>query len=337
MSRHRYGRPVGFIATIFALLLCGLLAGAAEPTLKLAQTIPLKGRVGKLDHLALDAKNDRLFVANKPNNTLDIVDLKAGKLLRQIAAQQGIQGIAYAADLDRVFVGLGQGGYCNVFDGKDYKLLKSIKFMDDSDNVGYNPKTKLVYVAHAENALGVIDAKTFEVKADIKLPATAEQFELEAARPKLYVNITSLNQVAVIDTDTNKITTTYPLKLAGANVPMAFDEPNHRLFLGCRKPPMMVVMDSESGKEIASVPIGGEVDNLFFEAKRKRLYAVCGEGLISVIRQVSADKYEALDSIATEKTARTGLLDTEGGRFFLAVPRLAGKDAPEVRVYKIQP
>jgi DNA-binding beta-propeller fold protein YncE len=328
---------VGFVVTVFALLLSVRLADAAEPTLKLTQTIPLKGRPGKLDHLALDAKEDRLFVANKPNNTLDIVDLKAGKLLRQIAAQQGIQGIAYAADLDRVFVGLGQGGYCNVFDGKDYKLLKSIKFMDDSDNVGYNPKTKLVYVAHAENALGVIDAKTFEVKADIKLPATAEQFELEAARPKLYVNITSLNQVAVIDTDTNKITTTYPVKMAGANVPMAFDEPNKRLFLGCRKPAMLVVMDSDSGKEIASVPIGGEVDNLFFEAKRKRLYAVCGEGVISVIRQVNADKYEALETIATEKTARTGLLDAEGSRFFLAVPRLAGKDAPEVRVYKVLP
>src|SRR5262249_27791132 len=150
----------------------------AEPELKLVQTIPLKGRPGKLDHLALDSKGERLFVANKPNNTLDIVDLKTGKLLQQIGAQQGIQGIAYAADLNRIFVGLGQGGYCNIFDGKDYKLLKSVKFQDDSDNVGYHPKTNQVYVAHAENALGVIDAKTFELKADIKLPTMAEQFEL---------------------------------------------------------------------------------------------------------------------------------------------------------------
>lgn len=319
-----------------ALLLGTFVAGAADqPSLVLVQTIPLKGRVGKLDHLALDAKNDRLFVANKPNNTLDIVDLKTGKLLRQVGAQQGIQGIAYSPELDRIFVGLGTGGYCNIFNGQDYKLLKTIKFADDSDNVVYNPKTNLVYVAHAENALGVIDAKSFELKADIKLPATAEQFVLETGRPRLYLNLTSLNQVVVIDTTSNKITATYPLKLAGANVSMDLDEPNHRLFVGCRKAPMMVVLDTETGKELASVPIGGEIDNLFFDAKRKRIFTVCGEGVVNVIRQVDADKYEALDKVATEKTARTGLLDAEGGRFFVAVPRLTGKDAPEVRVYKL--
>lgn len=325
-----------FAVPLMALLLGAFVAGAADqPSLVLVQTIPLKGRVGKLDHLALDAKNDRLFVANKPNNTLDIVDLKAGKLVRQIGAQQGIQGIAYSPELDRVFVGLGSGGYCNIFNGQDYKLLKTIKFTDDSDNVRYNPKTNLVYVAHAENALGVIDAKSFDLKADIKLPATAEAFVLEKGRPRLYLNLTSLGQVVVIDTESNKITSTYPLKLASANVAIALDESNHRLFIGCRKTPLMVVLDTESGKELASVPIGGEVDDLFFDAKRKRLFAVCGEGMINVIRQVDADKYEALDKVATEKTARTGLLDAEGGRFFVAVPRLPGKDAPEIRVYKL--
>ncbi|OAI50669.1 hypothetical protein AYO44_17575 [Planctomycetaceae bacterium SCGC AG-212-F19] len=325
------------LAAIAAVALGTDTLGAQEkPSMVLAQTIALKGRPGKLDHLALDAKTDRLFVANKANNTLDIVDLKTGKLIQQIGAQQGIQGIAFAADLDRIFVGLGQGGYCNIFNGQDLKLLKSVKFMDDSDNVRYHAKTHLVYVAHAENALGVIDAKTFEVKADIKLPAMAEGFVLENARPRLYVNITSLSQVVQIDSDTNKITNTYPIKLAGANVPMAFDEPNHRIFLGCRKPPAVVVMDTETGKEVASVPIAADVDDLFFDAQRKKLYAACGDGMISVVKQVSADKYEPGDKIATEKGARTGLFDSESSRFFLAVPRQPGKDAAEVRVYKVQ-
>jgi DNA-binding beta-propeller fold protein YncE len=324
-----------YLAGPFAILLA-TLATAAEPELKLVQTIALKGRPGKLDHLALDAKNEKLFVANKPNNTLDIVDLKAGKLVQQIGAQQGIQGIAYAADLDRIFVGLGSGGYCNIFDGMTHKLLKSVKFQDDSDNVVYHPKTQRVYVAHAENSLGVIDAKTFELKADIKLPTGAEMFELETARPRLYLNLTSLAQVAVIDTESNKITTTYPLKLAASNVAIALDEANHRLFVGCRKPAAMVVLDTESGKEIASVPIGGETDNLFFDAKRKKIYAICGDGVINVIRQVNADKYEELEKVPTEKTARTGYLDADAGRLFLAVPRLPGKDAPEVRIYKVQ-
>src|SRR5207302_564462 len=119
---------------------------------------------GALDHLAIDAKRERLFVANKANNTLDIVDLKTGKLHEQKSNQTAIQGIAYAPDLDRIFVGLGSNGLCNVFDGESYKALKTVKFKDDADNVRYNPAAKVVYVAHAEKELGVIDAKSYAVK-----------------------------------------------------------------------------------------------------------------------------------------------------------------------------
>src|SRR5262249_40460122 len=153
-------------------------------------------------------------LANKVNNTLDIVDLKAGKLLKQVPGQGGAQGLAYAADLDRIFVALGTGGYCNVFDTKDYKLVKTVKFMDDADNVRYHPRTHLVYVAHAENGLGVIDAKTHAIKADIKLPGPAEAFQLEMERPRLYVNLPSTTEVLVIDTDKNDIVNRYPLKSA---------------------------------------------------------------------------------------------------------------------------
>src|SRR5713226_427343 len=137
-----------------------LLTAASAAELELVQTIPLKGKAGNLDHVVIDAKRDRLLVANKANNTLDVVDLKDGKLFKQVSNQTGIQGIAYAADLDRVFVGLGTNGLCNVLDGENYKPVKTIKFADDCDNVRYNPRTQLVYVAHAEKALGVINAKT---------------------------------------------------------------------------------------------------------------------------------------------------------------------------------
>src|SRR5437868_650165 len=164
-----------FRSSVVVLFALAGIAPAAEP-LELVQTITLKGKAGKLDHLALDAKRDRLFLADTSNGTLDVVDLKAGKLLKQVAGQSGIQGVAYAADLDRVFVGLGTGGYCNVFDGADYKPLKTIKFADDADNVQYDPMRSLTFVAHAEKALGVVDAKTFAVKPDIKLAGAAEGF-----------------------------------------------------------------------------------------------------------------------------------------------------------------
>jgi DNA-binding beta-propeller fold protein YncE len=311
---------------------------AAEPSaLELVQSIVLKGKPGKLDHLALDAKGDRLFLANKVNNTLDVVDLKGGKLLKQIPNQQGVQGLAYATDLDRLFVALGGGGFCNVFDGKDLTLLKTIKYTDDADNVRYNPQTHLVYVAHAEKALGVIDAKTFEQKPDIKLAGAAEGFQLETARPRLFLSIPSPSQVAVIDTDKNEVVANYPVKMAGAAHPLALDEPNHRIFVGCRKAPMVVVLDSETGKEITGVAIPEEVDDVWFDAKRKRLYASCGEGFIAVIRQMDPDHYEMAEKIATAKGAKTCLFDADSGRLFLAVPRQADKEGPEIRVYQVKP
>jgi DNA-binding beta-propeller fold protein YncE len=329
------GERLGLAAGLAIALVAALGAAKADdPALKLVQTIELQGKAGKLDHLVVDSKGQRLFLANKVNNTLDIVDLKAGKLLKQVPGQGGAQGVAYAADLDRLYVALGTGGFCNIFDGKDYKLLKTVKFADDADNVRYNPRTSLVYVAHAESSLGVIDAKTYVVKADIKLPGSAEAFQLETARPLLYLNAPSATEVVVIDTDKNEVVKHYPIKSAGANQCLALDEPNHRLLVGCRTKPMLVVLDSETGKETATVAIPGDIDDLFMDAKRKRIYASCGEGFLAVIKQNDADHYELLEKIPTVKDARTSCFDPDTGRLYLAVPRQTGKKGPEIHVYQ---
>jgi DNA-binding beta-propeller fold protein YncE len=305
--------------------------------LELVQTIDLKGKPGKLDHLIVDGKTERLFLANKVNNTVEVIDLKAGKPIKQLKNQAGAQGLAFAGDLDRLFVGLGTGGFCNVFDGKDFKLLKTIKYADDADNVRYNPRTHLVYVAHAEKALGVIDGEALEQKTDISLPGSAESFQLESGRPLMYLNVPSPSQVVVIDTDKNEVTKSYPLKLAAANFAMALDEKNHRLFIGCRKKSMVVIMDTETGAEIAGVEIPADTDDVTFDAKRQRIYASCGEGYIAVIKQTDADHYELVEKFPTVKDARTSCLDPETGRLYLAVPRQEGKAGPEIRVYEPKP
>ncbi|OAI40558.1 hypothetical protein AYO40_04715 [Planctomycetaceae bacterium SCGC AG-212-D15] len=310
----------------------GFARGAEPKSLKLVQTIELKGGPGRLDHMAIDQKHGRLFVANLSNNSLDIVDLKAGKLAKQIPDQKKLQGIAYAPDLDRIFVGNGISGNCNVFDGKDYKLLKSIPLLD-ADNVRYNPKTHLVYIEHAEQSLSVFDARNYETKATIKLPGSPEAFQLEASRPRLYVNALP-NHVVVIDTDKNEVLHKYPLKLAERGYPMAIDEKNHRLFIGCREKPVVLVMDSETGKAITTVLIPADIDDLFYDAKRKRLYASCGEGFLTILKQRDADNYEILEKIPTVKLARTCFFDSETGRLYLGIPRQEGKEGPEIQVYE---
>lgn len=312
------------------------LASARAADVELVQTIDLKGKPGAMDHLALDVKRDRLLLANKCNNSLDVIDLKAGKIVKQIANQQGVQGVAYSPDVDKIFVGLGIKGFCNIFDGESLKLVESIKFEDDADNVRYNPTLKSVYVGHADKSLGVVDAKSMELKTDIKLPGTAEGFEVEKARPRLYVNIPDAALVAVIDTEKNEVIAKYPVKMAGGFHPLALDEANHRMFVGCRKAPMVIVMDTETGKEITSIPVPGDIDDLVYDAKRKKLYATCGEGFIAVIKQLGADSYEAGEKVATAKGAKTSHYNPEQSRLYVAVPRQEGKDGPEIRVYQIK-
>jgi DNA-binding beta-propeller fold protein YncE len=337
MNRQAWG---GWCA---ALLAAGLLAAprpgvAAEPaTLELLQTIPLKGAAGRLDHLAIDTRNGRLFVANLSNNSLDVVDLKAGKLVKQVPDQRKIQGIAYAPDLDRIYVGNGIGGECNVFDGKDYRLLKSIK-LPGADNVRYLARRGLTYVGHAEKSLSAIDARTYEVKATVKLPGRPEGFQLETRRPRLYMNTVDPTRLVVVDTDKNEVLHTHALTLADRSYPMALDEANHRVFLGCRNKPSVVVVDSESGREVTSVGIPEDIDDLFYDARNRRLYASCGAGALAVVRQRDADHYEPLETIRTVKLARTCFFDpAAGGRLYLGVPRQEGEEGPSIRVYKPRP
>ncbi|MFO0967108.1 MAG: hypothetical protein U0793_16200 [Gemmataceae bacterium] len=336
-------RSVDTRLSILGLICCLALTTGANrasagdaKTLELLQTIQLKGAPGRLDHLAIDNKNSRLFVANLSNNSLDIVDLKAGKLIKQIPDQKKIQDIAYAPDLDRIFVGNGSGDQCNVFDGKDYKLLKSISF-PGADNVRYRPARQLVYVGHAEKMLSTIDAKTYELKAKIELPGRPEGFQLESKRPRLYMNTVDPTRLVVVDTDKHEVLHRYPIKGADRAYPMALDEANKRIFIGCREKPSIVVMDSETGKEVACVDIPKDIDDLFFDAKNKRLYASCGVGSLAVVRQLDGDRYETLETIPTVKLARTCFFDRVGERLYLIVPRQEGEEGPTIRVYRPRP
>jgi DNA-binding beta-propeller fold protein YncE len=338
MNRHAQPRAAPLVLAAGLVLMLDVAATpAAEPaTLRLVQTIPLKGMFGRLDHLAIDSKHARLFVANLCNNSLDVVDLEAGKLGKQIPGQKKIQGIAYAPDLDRIYVGNGIGGQCNVFDGRDYKLLASIK-LPGADNVRYLSRRQLVYVGHAEKALSAIDARTFEVKATLELPGRPEGFQLETRRPRLYLNTVDPTRLVVVDTDKNEVLHRHALKLADRAYPLALDEGRHRLFIGCRNKPSVVVLDSESGKEVASVAIPEDIDDLFYDARNRRLYASCGAGFLAVIRQRDADHYEVAEKIPTAKLARTCFFDPAGGRLYLVVPRQKGQEGPTIRVYQPRP
>jgi DNA-binding beta-propeller fold protein YncE len=310
-------------------------ARAADPApLVLVQTIPLKGAIGNLDHLAVDARGGRLFVANKANNTLDVVDLKAGTLVKQIPDQTKVSGVAYAGDLDRIFVGNG-GGVCNGIDGKDYKTVFSTK-AEKADNVYYHSGNKMVYVAHGET-VSVLDAKTGAVKARIPTGGKTEGFHVDKKANKLFINVLSPSVVAVIDLGKNEVVDRFKLTKTVSNGPLAYDDEAGLLFVGCGgKAPMIIAVDSRTGMELASVVIPAGIDNLHYDSKRSRLYASCGDGAVAVVER-KGDRYELIAKVETAKKAKTSAYHSGLGRLYVGVPRVDGTEAPQVLVYEARP
>jgi DNA-binding beta-propeller fold protein YncE len=310
-----------------------MLSSADAAPLELIKKIDLAGGAGRLDHFGFDADHDRLFASNRSDNSLDVVDLHAGKLLKQIPDQKKIHGIAYAPNLNRIFVGNGDPGVCNIFDGQSYELLKSLP-IPKADNVQFDPRTNLVFVGH--DGLTVIDAGSMSVKAEIAMPGILKAIRIDPARPRLYANSTT-NEVCVVDTDGLQIAARYPITSASGNAALAVDAGNRRLFVGCRKEPKLVVLDADTGREITSLDIPANVDDLSFDAKRQRIYASSGEGVLAVIQQTGADQYSLAAKIPTAKQAQTSLFDPTAGRLYVGVPRQEAKDGPEIWVYQARP
>ena len=316
-----------------AILLAVRPAVAAESeALVLVKTIPLKGVAGKLDHLAVDSKGERLFVANKPNNTLDIVDLKTGKVILQIVDQGKASGVAYAADLDMIYVGNG-AGTCNAFNGKDFKQVFSTP-TPNADNVHYHSGNQTVYVGQGET-LSELDARTGEIKAAIKLPGSVHGFRIDKKAGKIYTVLTKPNLLGVVDIANREVTDKFELTLSDAGSPIAQDAENGLLFVGCaKKKPMVVVFDAKTGKEVTSVEIPAGIDDLHFDKRRNRLYASCADSALVVIEK-KGDAYQVTSKLETPKDSRTCVWSS--GKLYLGVPRQDGTDGPEVRIYEARP
>lgn len=315
---------------------------ADEPApLERVGTIALEGPVGGLDHMAIDTRRRHLLVANTSNNSLDIVDLEAGKLLVQVPGQGGIRGVDYAADLDHILVGNGAGGLCNVLDAKDHRLLRSVPLGVKADNVRYHPRAGRIYVVHADRELSVIDARSYAVGDPIPLLESLGAFKVETSRPRMYVNAKAAGLVLAIDADTSRVVGRFPVAPAGTNASLALDEAGRRLFVGCRTPPTLLAMDADTGRIVATAPIAGGVDDLWFDPARGRLYASCGAGTgaIAVVRR-GGDHLEPLAEIPTASGARTSGFDAASGRLYVAVPRRADRPEqirPELWVYQARP
>src|SRR2546430_4155002 len=325
------------LQAIVALVLCYTLATVRAQTapLKLTKTIALPGVEGRIDHFAFDAAGERLFVCALGNNTVEVVDLRKGVRVHSITGFGAPQGIDYIAELNRIFVANDKGGICKIYDGKSFEAVGELDFKDDADNVRYDDATKKVYVGFGSGGIAVVNAPDGKQIGSIKLSAHPEAFELEKQGKRIFINVPNSRDVAVIDRDKGEVIATWKTDLAFGNFPMALDETNRRLFLGCRMPPRLLVLNTESGEITAKIDISGDTDDIFYDSKRHRIYAICGAGKIDIIEQTSADAYKVLAKIDTANGARTGLFVPERDTIFVAVPHRGSQEA-EIRAYQIE-
>jgi DNA-binding beta-propeller fold protein YncE len=306
---------------------------AAQEPLTLVNTIPLPGVEGRIDHLAYDAAEQRLFVAALGNNTVEVLDVKAGTHIKSLPAFREPQGIAVAADARLVAVANGQGEGVRLLDPRDFSAGKSIRLGDDSDNVRYDAPARRLYVGFGSGALAAIDPTAGTVLGRVKLPGHPESFQLERSGPRIFVNVPTADQIAVVDRAAMKVVATWPVTTAKSNFPMTLDEANHRIFIGCRRPAKALVYDMTTGREIGSFDIVGDTDDLFYDSSRRRLYVSGGEGYIDVFQAQDGHQFPRIAHVATAAGARTSLFVADLNRLYLAVPHRGAQKA-EIRVYE---
>jgi len=340
------------VFALFAVVLMFGMRTAAQTTprdqqaLRLVQTISMPDVKGRIDHMDVDVKGKRLFVAGLENGSLEIVDLAAGKWTRSISGFKKPQGIAYVPSLNKVFVASGDDGMLRVFHGDSLELLGSLQLDLGPNRVTFDSNTNLLYVGYGGKdagkdygEVGIVDAKTHKQVGEIKVAAHPAELLLDESGKVLYVFVSAASKIQKVDTATRKVVATWPVS-SQRNGDGAFDEPRHRLLIATRTPPQMIAMDSETGKEVAAVPTVEGMDGVYFNVAQKRVYVSGGRdndvGYIFVYQQKDADHYELFAKLPTRPGAGTSFFSPELNRFYVAAPAHDSEPAA-ILVFEPQP
>jgi len=333
---------------IMGLLLAPIVAfnlqSQDKSPLKLIQKIPMPNVQGRLDHFGVDVKGGRLFVAalGDNQNTVEVIDLRSGKWVSSIPGQSKPQGLFYSPNFKKLFVANGTDGTCKIFAGDTLKLIDSLPIGTDADHVGYDPVTKYLYVGFGDaksGGLAIIDTRNNKHVGDIKTDARSGGIKIEKSRPQTFVTLTGATNLGVVDLKKREQTTVWPTGVP-SNVALALDEGHHRLFDGVREPATLIVLDTDSGKKVSQVEGVAGIDDLWYDAAHKRVYASGGRGFevgfVYTYQQKDADHYDLIARVPTSPGAGTSFWSPELNRFYVAAPA-NDKEEAAILVFEPQP
>jgi DNA-binding beta-propeller fold protein YncE len=342
MARTAFGGPKAKIQrsltrSVMFFALMTLPAVAAEPgPLVLESTIPLPDVGGRIDHMAIDRGRQRLIVAALGNDTVEVLDLATGKPRRRVDGLKEPQGVAYADKADVMFVAGAGDGSVRIFRAEDLKPLGRVDLKKDADNIRIDTRNNNVVVGYGDGGLAIIDPVTRGLIGTIALQGHPEGFQIDPATGRTFVNVPDSKQIAVVDLDTRRQIATWKVPGASSNFPMALDSTKGALATVFRSPSRLVLLDTKTGAVVGNLPTCGDADDVFFDAKRERIYVSCGAGEIAVFQR-DGGTYRALASVATTSGARTSLFVPELDRLFLAVRAGLLGSAASIQIFRPMP
>lgn len=306
------------------LPLCASAAGGSGWKVEQRYTL---GGPGGWDYLALDQATQHLYVSH--GDRVLVLDARSGKKLGEIDGLSGVHGIALADDLHKGFISNGRANTVTIFDPATLKVEQTVAVgAKDPDGIVYDPYSKRVFTFNGDSAnASVIDAVSGKLLGHIALPGDPE-FPVSDGAGHVFDNIESRNALVEIDPRAMQVTATWPLKDCQHPSGLAIDTAHHRLFSVCQNK-VMAVTDATNGKAIASIPIGEGPDAARYDAQRGLVFSSNGRsGTLTVVKQVSPDRYTVLANVPTQQSARTMALDAASGRIFLSAAEFGARPAP---------
>jgi len=299
------------------LLLVDLLAARSPQVLKLLDTVTMDEIEGPVQHLAVDIKGQRIFLAAASHNTVEVFGAQKLKRLSTISGLADPQDLVFLPASNRLLVSNGADGSLRTYDGTTLKLIDSKPLGGDADRIGIGPGGKSVLVGWGVGGMAIVDMQSGK-RTDIRLQSHPESFQLAFGGSRIFVNLPGLQQIAVIDRRSETISALWSVHPYRGNELMALDEESRRIFVVCRKPAKLLVFNMEDGDLVTSMSTVADAGDVFFDRERKRIYVVGGEGELAVYRQKSADEYSSMGRVDTVPGARTGLFVPEWNRLYVA-------------------
>ena len=340
-NRHMKHKMRSFLLGFVGLMPLGAWAASPAP-LVLTHRYDLPVSIaGHFDHFEVDAAGKRLFGTAVNAHYLVIFNFATGKVIKLIPMEIPRGGV-YRADLKRLYVTDGTG-WLRIYDSRTYKLLKSLPMEIDADPIEYDPATGRIFAVnggekagHSYSHITVFDSVTERQIGNIKVAGNdLEDFGIERHGPRLFANVEALNQIDVIDMRTLRVTDVWKLTGVRQNYGAAIDERTHRLFVACREGGLLV-LDSETGRQLQTLPIGGGTDYIAFDPASRRIYVSGGggHGWVDVFKEEDANHYRLLGEVTTEPGAATSDLVASLGEYIVMTP--SSPSGPgQVWVYKI--